>query len=174
MKDAKEKIDILLQRSAAEQLENVDWDKLNTAISQKLDEAESNKLYAKKCPSVFKIAASIAAAAAIIFIAVMVKTEPPHKVKFEKSGKAVVRLIDTKGIATVKIEQEVSKSRVMIDFEDSSRKIARCYIKIIDSKGDLKRDSDQPMWIIISKSEPMVADNGYSDNEYEMDLICLL
>ncbi len=174
MKERKEEIDLLIERNTAEQLAGVDWDKLNKAISKKLDEAKSNKLYARKYPIVFKVAAGIAAAAAVIFIAVMVKTEPPHTVKFENHGNAMVRFIDKKGVATIDIQHTSSRPRVMINFEDSSRKLAKCDIKIIDSNGNLKKDSDQPMWIIISKFEPVVADNGYSDDKDEMDLICLL
>jgi hypothetical protein len=174
MKDEREKIDFLLRRNTTKQLEKVDWDKLNTAISKKLDEAEGNKLYAKKYTALFRIAAGIAAAAVIIFIAVTVKTEPPRTAKFEYHGNAVVTLIDKKGTAATNIKQAHSRSQIIISFDDNSRKLAKCDIKITDSNGDLKKDSDQPMWIIISKSEQTVADNGYNGNEEELDLICLM
>jgi len=173
MKKEKEKIDSLLQRNATEQLDNVDWDKLNTAISTKLDEAESNVLRAKRYPVVFKIAAGIAVAAAVIFIIVMVKTESPQPVKFEKHGKAVVTFIDKKGAAVVDIEQVDSQARVIVDFKDSERNVAKCDIKISDFDSDLKEDNDQPTWIIISKPEPAVANNGNGDED-EMSLICLM
>jgi len=174
MKEEREKIDFLLQRNTTEQLENVDWDKLNTAILKKLDEAESNKLCAKRYSVVFKIAAGITvAAAAVIFIFVMVKTEPSYTVRFEKNGKAVVTLKDKKEASVVSLELLDSKARAMVDFEDSSRKLAKCDIMINDFEGSLKEDSDQPMWIIIIKSKPAVADNGYNNND-ELDLAYLM
>jgi archaellum component FlaF (FlaF/FlaG flagellin family) len=174
MKEPKEKLDSLLEHNADEQLARVDWNELNTAISKRLDKAESNKLYARKYPVVFKVAAGIAVAAALIFIAVMFQTKLPPTVKFEDHGNAMVRFVDKKGVAMVDIQQISDRSQVIVDFEDNARKVAKCDIKIIDSNGDLKKESDQPMWIIISKSEPTVADNGHSSDEADMALIYLL
>lgn len=174
MKEKKEKIDVLFERNAAEQLGGVDWDKLNTAISSRLDQAEKCKTSLVGFPTVFKIAAGFVAAAAVVFITVMVRTEPPPTVRLEDYGNAVVKFVNKKGVAMVNIQQTSDMSWVMVDFGDSSRKVAKCDIKIIEFNGDLKKESDQPMWIIISKSELTVADNGYSSDEDEMGLICLL
>lgn len=173
MKDEKEKIDFLLQRNIAEQLKTVDWDELNTAISKKLDEAENNKIHKRKHAAVFKIAAGVAAAAALIFVAVMVKTEPLPIVKFEKNGKATVVLKDKAETSVVSIELPGNKVRATVDFEDSSSKLAKCDVVINDNEGSVREDSDQPMWIIISKPKPTVADNGYNIDD-ELDLICLM
>jgi hypothetical protein len=39
MNEESERLDALLQRNAAEQLTEVDWDQLNSGISARLDEA---------------------------------------------------------------------------------------------------------------------------------------
>jgi len=44
-------------------------------------------------------------------------------------------------------------------------------VEIIDLNGDLKKESDEPTWIIISRPEPVYADNGISRDV--MSMICL-
>jgi len=144
MKDKNEQIDLLLERNTTEQLETVDWDGLNAAILNQLDRAEMQKSSTRKYRSVFKIAAGVAAVAAVVFVAVMIKTEAPTDVQLEEGRKAVVKFIESKGTASV---------------------------EIIDLNGDLKKESDEPTWIIISRPEPVYADNGISRDV--MSMICL-
>ena len=49
--------------------------------------------------------------------------------------------------------------------------MARCDVEIIDLNGDLKKEREQAAWIIISRPEPMFADNGV--NRDMSDMICL-
>ena len=55
MEKDKEKIDSLLDCNAAEQLAEVDWDKLNAAISNQLDQTRTYKTSERKHPVIFKI-----------------------------------------------------------------------------------------------------------------------
>lgn len=171
MKDRKEKIDLLFGKNAAEQLSGVDWDGLNAAISRRLDEAEARKSSTRKHRSVFKIAAGIAAAAAVVFIAVMISTEKPTDLQLEEGSRAVVKFIESKGTALVEIKGAGSKSQVTVDIGSSQLKVARCDIKIMDLNGDLKERDSQTAWIIISRPERVLADNGI--NRDVMSMICL-
>ena len=145
MKKEKEKIDLLLERNASEQLAGVNWDGLNAAISERLNQADRNKISKMKYRRVFKIAAGVTAAAAVVFIAVMIKTDTPTTVRFESGGRAIVKLVESKGSATVEIH---------------------------DSNGQDNQGKDRSAWIIIRTSEPKVADNGQSRDE--ADFACLM
>jgi len=168
MKEKKEKIDLILERNAAEQLAKVDWNELNEAISSRLDEASRGKTSTIRFPTVFKIAAGVAAAAAVVFILVMVKSHTPTAVQFENGGSAVVKFIESKGSASIEIKQASTKSVVMVDVGGSQRKVARCDVEMIDSNGDLKKESEGAAWIIISRPEPLYADNGVSSDITDM------
>ncbi|RKY24873.1 MAG: hypothetical protein DRP62_02730 [Planctomycetota bacterium] len=170
MKEGKEKIDLLFERNAEEQLTGVDWNELNAAISSRLDQAQKSKTSVRKYPTVFKIAAGIAAAA-VVFITVTVKTEKPADVQLDKGISAVVKFIDKKGSASIEIKRPSGKSQVMVDIGSSQRKVARCDVEIIDLNGGLRKGSDEAAWIIISRPEPVLADNGVS--RYNADLIYL-
>ena len=172
MKEKKEKIDFLFEKNAAEQLADVNWQGLNAAISSRLEQAEQSKTSVRKYPNVFKIAAAVAAAAAVVFIAVMVKTEAPTDLQLENGRSAVVKFIESRGFASVEIKRAGIKTQVMVNVGGSGRKVARCDVKIIDLNGDWKEAGNRAAWIIISIPEPVVADNGPSRDE--MDLICLL
>ncbi len=145
MKKKKEKIDLLLERNANEQLAGVNWDGLNAAISERLNQADRNKIPTMKYRRVFKIAAGVTAAAAVVFIAVMIKTDTPTTVRFENGGKAIGTFVESKGSAKV---------------------------KILDSNGRDNQEKDRSAWIIIRTSEPKVADNGQSRDE--TDFACLM
>ena len=171
MKSEKEKIDLLFEKNAAEQLSGVDWDALNTAISRRLDEVEGRKTSALKYRRVFKIAAGIAAAAAVVIIAVMIKTEKPADMQLEEGQRAVVKFIESKGTALVEIKRAGSKSQVWVDVGGSERKVSRCDIEIIDLNGGLKKEREQAAWIIISRPKRVLADNGINGDVISM--ICL-
>jgi hypothetical protein len=144
MKKEKEQIDLLLKRNESEQLAGVDWDRLQTSISKRLDQAD-NKTAMTSYRRVFKMAAGIAAAAAVVFIAVMMKNDTPLEVKFENGGKGIAAFIES----------------------ESSAKV-----KIFDSDEQGNQGKDRPTWIIIRISEPKVANNGQSRDE--TDFACLM
>jgi len=136
MDEKKEKIDLLFEKNAEEQLARVDWDELNAVISSRLDQTQQSRTSARKYPTVFKIAGGLVAAAAVVFIVLMVRTDGPP----EMPGRAMVTFIEEKGSASV---------------------------EIIDSNGDLKKDSDRASWIIISRPAAVYADNG-ADRDMSM------
>lgn len=140
-----DQIDLLLERNASEQLTNVDWDKLNTAISQRLNRIRRSKVSTIWYPSVFKLAAGFIVAAAVVFTAIIVKTDKLNTVQLENNRRAVVKLEESKGSAKV---------------------------KILDSNGQENQSSSRPAWIIIRMYEPKVADNGQSRDE--ADFACLM
>ena len=145
MKRKKEKIDLLLERNTSEQLAGVNWKGLNADISQRLNQADHSKTSTKTYRRVFKIAAGVAVAAAVVFIAVMVRTDTPTTVRFENGAKTTVQFTQSKGSATV---------------------------EILDSKRQDNQSSNRSSWIIIRTRESKVADNGQSRDE--ADFACLL
>ena len=174
MKKEKEKIDLLLERNANEQLAGVNWDGLTAEISERLNQVDRNKIPTIKHRYVFKIAAGVAAAAAVVFIAVMVKvkTDAPTTVRFENGRRAEVKFIKSKGSASVEIEHASAKAAAVVELGGSQRKVARCDIKIIDTNGDKEKNGSRAAWIIIRMPEPVLADNGISKDEN--DFACLL
>jgi hypothetical protein len=172
MEDKNEQIDLLLERNTTEQLETVDWDRLNAAISRRLDQAQQSKTSGIGWPTVIKIAAGLAAAVAIVLVAVKVRTDTPPTEQFENRGSAVVKFVDSKGSASIQIKQARIESQVLIDIGGSSKDVAKCDIEIIDMNGDQEQESSRAVWIIIHISQPALADNGISQDE--KDLICLL
>ena len=171
MKEKKEKIDLLFERNAAEQLAGVDWNELNTAISSRLDQAENRRTSSVGFPTVFKVAAGFVAAAAVVLIAVMVRTEKPADMQLEEGRRAVVKFIEREGTASIKIKHSVGESEVWVDVGGSDKRVAKCDIEIIDLNGDLKKEREQAAWIIISRPERVLADNGI--NRDVMSMICL-
>jgi len=171
MENEKERIDSLFEKNVEEQLAEVDWDKLNTAISARLDEAEPAKASARRYPMVFKIAAGVAAAAAVVCVAVMVKTEKPMDLRLEDGRHAVVKFVETKGSASVEIISTSGRSQVLVDIGYSRREIAKAHVEIIDRNGEGKENGSRAAWIIIRMPEPVLADNG--ENGHLRDLIRL-
>jgi len=145
MKKEKEQIDLLLRQNESEQLAGVSWDRLQISISKRLDQADHNKTSMISYRRVFKIAAGIAAAAAVVFIAVIIKTDTPTTVRFENGPKAIGTFVDSNGSAKV---------------------------KILDSNEQTNQEKDQPTWIIIRTSKTKVANNGQSRDE--ADFACLM
>jgi len=162
MKNEEENIDLLLERNADEQLAKVDWEGLNAAISSRLDKAGQSKTAAIKFPTVLKIAAGFVAAAAVILIVMIISTDGPPDFQLENGRRAVVKFIEAKGSASVEIGHAPAKSQVMVDVGPGRSKLARCDIEIIDVNGDLKEKANRATWIIISRPEPVYADNGVS------------
>lgn len=145
MKDGNKQLDNLLRQNENEQLAGVDWDQLHSSISKKLDQADHNKTSLISYRRVFKVAAGIAATAAVVFIAVIIKTDMLTTVRFKNGQKAVGTFVLSKGSAKV---------------------------KILDSNGQENKDKGQSSWIIIRTNEPKVADNGQSRDD--ADFACLM
>lgn len=145
MKKEKEQIDLLLRQNESKQLAGVNWSRLQTSISKRLNQADRNKTSKMSYKRVFKIAAGVVAAAAVVFIAVMVKTDTSTTVRFKNCGKAILTFVDSNGSAKV---------------------------KILDSNVQDNKSGDRSSWIIVRPSEPKVADNGQSRDEN--DFACLM
>lgn len=145
MKKEKQQIDLLLRQNESEQLAGLNWDRLKTSISKSLNQADHSKTSTIKYRRVFKMAAGIAAAAAVVFIAVIIKTDTPPTVRFENGPQAIVTFVESKGSAKV---------------------------EILESNEQGNRGKDRSTWIVIRKSEPKVADNGH--NRDEADFACLM
>ena len=148
-----DKIDALLRRNTAGQLAGVDFDDLNAAISERLDEAQQRKFPAAKFTKVFK-ATVVTAAAAAVFIIVMVSYT-------EKKGSATVAFINSSDRAQVQVN---------ITQRDISR--GRSTVKIIDSGTARKQQGNiRPNWFVISKEEPESTNNG-ADRDVRV-IVCL-
>ncbi len=145
MKKEKEQIDRLLEQNESEQLAGFNWDRLHATISDRLNKADRDKTSTMTYRRMFKIAAGFVAAAAVVFIAVMIKTGTPTTVRFENGPKAIGTFVASK---------------------DSAK------VKILDSNQQGNQGKDRPAWIIIRTSEPKVVDNGQSRDE--ADFACLM
>jgi hypothetical protein len=141
----KEKIDLLLRQNESEQLSGFNWDRLQTSISKRLNQARQSKTSGIRFQTIFKIAAGFIAAAGVVFIVVMIKTDTPITVRFKNDPKAIGTFVESIGSAKV---------------------------KILDSSEQDNQGTDRSTWIIIRASEPKVADNGH--NKDEMDFACLM
>ena len=170
MKDAKDRVERLLQRNSDEQLADFDWDQLNAAISSRVDQVEKRERAGRRYPIVFKIAAGIAAAAVVV-VAVTLQIEKPPVVRLHESGTARVELIGRTGSASIEIKHATGESYAAVAIGPSERKLAKCDIQVIDLGGSDKARDSQAAWIMISRPEPMYADNGLSRDV--RDMICL-
>ena len=168
--DEQERVDLLIDKNTTDQLSGVDWDRLNEAISTRLDEADARK----KSPAVhrylLKTAAAITAAAAVVFIVLMINVDRPTDAQLEDGGSASVAFVDNRGSASVSISDTAGKTEAIVDIDVYRVKVARCDVEIIDV-GAAREDDERPTWIMISKPEPLFADNGTS--RADLDLICL-
>ena len=148
-----DKIDVLLRRNTAGQLDGVDFDDLNAAISVRLDKAQQAKTSATGFPAKFKIAA-VTAAAAAVFIIVMVSST------------------DEKGSATVAIINSSDRAHVQVNIAERDSNRGKCDVQIIDSSTARKQeDNIRPNWFVISKTEPASTNNGL-DRDVR-DIVCL-
>ena len=145
MKKEKEQIDLLLRQNESEQLAGVNWNRLQTSISKSLNQADCSKKPMKSYRRVFKIAAGVAAAAAVVFVAVMIKNDILTTKRFENGPQAIGTFVDSR---------------------DSTN------VKILDSNVQDNQGNDQSSWIIIRTSKPKIADNGQSRDE--ADFACLM
>ena len=171
MENKKENIDLLLERNTASQLKYIDWDKLNSAISSRLDIVSSSKTSRVKYQRMLRIAAGLVAAAAVVFIVVMFGIDRTANIQPSIGRNAVVKFIDNRGTASVEIKSISSKSQVMVDIGGNNGEVAKCNVEVIDLNGEFMKNGDKSAWIIITMPQPALADNGL--NSYVRDLICL-
>jgi hypothetical protein len=162
MKDQNEKVDLLLEKNAAEQLGGIDWEQLNTAISSRLDQVGQVKAPSIKYPILLKAAAGLAAAAAVILIALPVVIDRPSGLQLPNGRSAIVKVLEPAGSASVVIERIAAKQSVFIEIGQAGQKLAKCDVEIIDLNGDAPENGGRAAWIIISRPEPIYADNGTS------------
>jgi hypothetical protein len=172
MKGEKGRIERLLDKNAAEQLARVDWDRLTDQISARLNRATRIDSPARRYPAFFKIAAGIAGAAAVIFLAVVFRMHEPSDVQVPKGRSAVIEFMDRQGTASIQISDPPGKSFVVVHTGHGDRKAAKCEVRIIDRGGDVERESSRAAWIIISRPQRTLADDGHSKEE--TDVMCLL
>ncbi len=170
MRNKKENIDLLLERNAAQQLAKVDWERLNAAISARLDQTSRMKTFASGIPPALKVAGGLAAAA-VILIAVMITVNTPDDLRLENGQRAVVRFSETTGTASVKIRHTPVKSDVFVDLRPARSALAKCDIQIIDVEHEREKNGAPVAWIIISRPEPVYADNRAARDMG--DLICM-
>jgi len=168
MNDRKQDIDRLLEQNAIEQLAEVDWTGLGASISSHLDEAERRKKVPVVRLWVFRTVAGLVAAAAVILIAMIIRTDRAPEFQLENGRLAAVEFIEAKGSALVEIGHTAARSKVMIDVGPDRNKLVRCDIEMIDVNGNSKEKANRATWIIISRPEPVYADNGVSRDSTDM------
>ena len=182
MKNEKEKIDVLLDQNAAEQFAGVDWDRLSSAISRRLDQVDGT--LGRRYRGIFKIAVGLVAAAAIVLIVIMVRTDRGG-IELADGQNAAVKFVETKGTAEIVMESSANRSlarvsitpatkrgSAIVNMEPAAKRVALCDIKIIEPDEVLRDRDSEGSWIIISRPRPVVVDNG--PNKDEIDLICML
>jgi len=164
MKENKEKIDLLIEKNAAEQFSQINWEQLNSAISGKLDNAQQKESSSIKFPSWLKIAASIAIVAAILFTVTII-LEKQQNIPLDNDRTAEVQLAESKGGASVQIQTTSANSKVTIEL-GNKKELAKCDVEIIDMNGE---SSAKATWIIISRPQPI-----YADNEINQDMMDIM
>jgi len=176
MDEKKEKLDLLLDENATQQLGRVDWDKLDEAISSRLDEDRRVVGW----PRIIKIASGIAAVAAVVLIAMIIRTDDSDHLQVPEGRRAIVKLIDKEGTALVQTQSTINKAQVtvgivqgrkgtaIVDSGRNQRVLAKCDVEIHDLNGSAEKDCSPAAWIIIKRSEPLVADTGLGEDMMDM------
>ena len=96
MKKSREKIDMLIEKNAAEQLSQINWGRFNAAVSNRLDKARQKTSFSINFPNLLKIAATIAAAA-IVLVTVTSNLEKLTDIRLDTGRTAEVRFVKSKG-----------------------------------------------------------------------------
>lgn len=177
MMNKKYRIDRLLDKNAAKQLERVDWDRLTDEISDRLERARQTKVPPRipsvvrlsPWPSFFKITAGIITVAAVILVAVIFRLNESSKTQM--TGDRTAEVIDTKRATSIQVKDTAGEAFVVVHVGSTGKEAAKCIVDIIDHNGDLE-EGNQAAWIIINATRRALADNGY--NREEDDLMCLL
>jgi len=161
MNEESERLDALLQRNAAEQLTEVDWDQLNAGISARLDEAERRRKAPVRLPAIFKVAAVLIAAVGVMLTVVTLTTRPGPAER--RHGYAAVKILKSTGFASVQIIQTGPQGKAIVDINPAPHLSAKSHVRILDTAEDAARHRSKAAWIIITKpSEPAYADNGFN------------
>ena len=173
MKSEEERIDSLLDGNAAKELSRVDWDETNRAISSRLDGLSRQGAAGWKYRPVIKIAAGLVMAAGIAFFAYTAGTPGERDLPIARSQKEVeIVIAPRKPIVRVDFTSGRRAGRAVVDISSPARGIGKCEVRIIDLNGGSKEKNTRPSWIIISRPEPAMADNGVSRDD--LDLIRML
>ncbi len=168
MTDEKKKIDLLLDKNAAEQLAKVDWDRLPDEMSARLARAEQGEASPAGRPIFLKIAAAVAAAAAVVFVAAVLRMHRPSDSQPTQGGSSAVKSVAHRGTALVEITRPSAESLVIVHIGPADRKAVKCDVEIIDGNSALEKDSGRSAWIIISKPRPVLADNGHGRDRVDL------
>lgn len=171
MKDENKKIDLLLARNADEQLSKVDWDKLNAAIASRLDKVQQRKTSVFIFPFIFKVAAVITVAAAVVLISIMVKVERQTDIHLGDGRTALVEFVERKGSAAVALIEPSERTLADVYIAEGGERLANCYVQIIDSITGQKEDVNRPSWFIICMSQYSNGNGGI--NRDAMDMLYL-
>lgn len=197
MKDKKENVDHLLQRNAEEQLADFDWERLSGAIMSRLDEAQHRKTSAVGFGAVVRIAAGMAAAAAIILIAVTIMQQEPVTTPADMPGTATVELSEPQGTASVtatdrsqvvvavsahdegqmsgtasvQISSVSDRPQVAVDIHTRDREPVLCRVEIIRPDESPGRDQSDGAWIVVAGYAPRLVEDRVSRDMLSM--MCL-
>ncbi len=174
MENKDEKLDLLLKQNADKLLENVDWEKLNAAISKRLTNVQKTKS-SSVIPRILKFGGWLTAAAAVIIIVLLIKTNWQMKLTPPSHGNAVVKFIDNRGSASTQIGLTGGLAKVDIGPGQSDTKLAKADVKINDTPNGSENQTPKAAWIIITMPQSAVAAVELEDNseKYERDFVCL-
>jgi hypothetical protein len=160
----KEKLDILIERNAEQQLAKVDWQSLNTSITSRLNTAGTQQSF--NWPLLLRIAAIIAVtcviAAGILII---------HNQRANVSARASVELTSGSTRTVVQILDTHSQSEVIFSPPAANSPVAKCEIEIIEPAENTNQNFGGPTWFIICKQETPAVKNGMTEETASM--LCL-
>jgi hypothetical protein len=158
MMEENDKLDMMIEKNVELQLSQVNWERLNAAISNRLDNVQRKTTFSIQLPLLVKIGATIAAAA-IVLITFSLNIEKLTEVKLDNGRTAEVQFLKSKGSASVQIQANSAGSEVMVRIEPD-RTLAKCHIEIKDSSNGFRENTTRAAWIIISRPQRVYADNG--------------
>jgi len=172
MKHKAEDIDPLLRQNLQEQLAKVDWRKLNADISDRLDKAEKAGTAASPFSSLWKFAACIGVAGAVVFAAILITITNRPGLHSPRSPKALVRLEEQRGSASVQIGTTYRVATAEVRLEEPLARSSSCVVEINETIGLVRPAGNNASWSIIKKSaRPAYADNGLRYDK--TDVVCL-
>ncbi|MBN2457096.1 MAG: hypothetical protein JXB29_11275 [Sedimentisphaerales bacterium] len=150
-------LDKLLEQNVELQLQDIDWSKFSTSISNRINQAQETMATKIRRIRILKTAAAVAAA---ILLVIILKVSYVSKEQSAITGRANVKLIQSSASAFIKIADKTAKSATFVDIAPSAKQLASCSIDIIESDSDFGENETGSAWIIITAPEPMYADNG--------------
>lgn len=174
MKNKREKIDSLLIANADAQLGRFDWQRLNSSISDSLDEISGAR---PARPMVYKLFAGTGVAAAVLLTIFILNLNHTRGPALEPGRTAAVELISTKAAGIVTFSDRTSGAfaivelnprsvgRSEVSFASASSDVI-CELEIFDSNATMKKVTDRPSWIIINLHKSSVAE-AETQNDHE-------